>query len=594
MALSLLATSIIILGYTAIFVGVAKLFLQKHWAKSSIKYHPQFILGAHFFTGAIIFTTTWVGTSLILGNLKESLFCTTALYLIAITYQVSKDKLQTLRWRECVLVGLVLILFAGISFGRALLPMPFYFVDQPELASPFAGFGVVFHSFRAGNLTEYIVSENTLPRISQHTGQALLASIPLLIRQTSAQLSLVLWMIMFVTFTATTLYGLSRSFILDRYRAIIPVAIVFLGNTVLSPFYSSTSDAENALLLATNIESVFGIGSFIVLMVLTYEHLTIERVTKAFLMLLLATSFIWNIFSGQMILLFILLIIFGLAVHRNQRQLRGVLIVVLGTCVSGAVLGAVLLGGMLAPATLVDKIPVPGLLEVHNNAYAPLALRFPRTGESGSRLKAAYFSQTDSTLTFTNAPAITPTNSLSSNVKKHPYLHMLAKLARSVQVVFFPLLGLAVSLLLIHRGYLQSPSKRFLYSVWVASVILFLVGWVISSCFTLYGYSWELSRFFYMGLTLSMLLLGTAIAVCVEKFPHMKVIWIFVVAFIMCGPTLELLCLHLAGNIYFEPVIEKDILDQLNADESRALSLPERFNFLITSHGMFGTHYNAK
>ena len=591
---SLIATFVIIFCYAAFFIGIGQLCTQKLWARSSIRYHIQFILGAYFFTGATIFTATWLAAALTTSNLKLTLLCTTLLYISLITYQASQNVLKPTRWREYVVIGLLFIVFSMIGFRKALAPMPLYFVDQPELVNPFAGFGVVVHSFRAGNLTEYIVSENTLPRINQHTGQALLASIPLFLKPTSAQLSLVIWMIVFITFTTTTFYGLSRSFITDRYRALIPVALVLLGNTVLSPFYSSTTDTENALFLASNVESVFGILSCVVLLILTYEHIILKRITPTFVMVLLTTSFVWNIFSGQMILLFSLLLICGLVVYKNQKNLRMLMLVLLSIFTCGAVLGILLLGGMLAPASLVNKVPVPGVLTVHNDSNPPLALRFPRTGESGSRLKDIYFSKPGATLAASNLSNVAETKSLSSTIKEHAYLHMFGKLIRSVQVVFFPLVGLALLFTIIRRESLQTLNKQFLYTLWCATGILFFTGWVVSSCFTLYGYHWELSRFFYVGLSLSMFLLGVSIAICFNRFTHARAALVFFIGFIMCGPVLELVSVHLIGNIYLEPTIEKATLDQLRGDATRTLSLHERFNFLITSHGMFGTHYNAK
>lgn len=586
----------IILCYAILWYSLGQSVQSRLWPERTRTLHPYFFIGANFIVGMIMFASVWLCLAHTSGRAKLGLFLTTIAALVLVAYRYRSIVTSGVSRVHVVRVLIVLSIVGVVTIGRALLPMPAYFVTHPELTSPFFGFGAVGHSFRAGNLANYMVSENTLPVLNQHSGQALIASIPLFLGQPSAQLSLVVWLAVFIGLFIITTYGYARTCINNRFLAIIPVGTVFLGNTVLSPFYASVTDTDNALLFSSNIESVVGIFSFMVIVILLYERRSDRTLGFATAALLLATAFVWNVTSGQMIILLLLLLSGAVAISLYRRVPVRFLITGIVCLIVGGGVGALTVGGMFSLQA--SHLALPGLMTVKNEAYPALALRFPRTGEGNPDTLQKL--STLSTILFTPAseqaaPTVNqaaPTGAaVKESIKENQLLFAVAKLGRSVQLVIFPLLGIALAVFLLRRLPTYITERTHFATLTFATSLLFTAGWVASSVFTVYGYYFELSKFLSIGVFLAMFLLGVSLTFVITSATTrtIKTLAIAVIAFVLCGPTLELGVVKLIGNFYFSPQTWTYVEDKLPPESFRSLTMPERLDFLLHGDAVYGT-----
>lgn len=583
-------TLAIITLYTILFVVFGSWFKQYLLSNSTDKFHQTLHLGSSFFIGLTFFLCTWIITGHLSTNAKFGLVVATSLFIIASAISLFETTRYQCSRSTIITSVLVTSLVIGLSVFKALSPMPEYFVSQPDLVNPFAGFGSVAHSFRAGNIAEFIVSENRFPVIGQHTGQSIIAAIPLFFGVDSIQLSLTIWMGIVISFVLFTTYGLARIF-LEKYYALYPTLFVMLGNSVLSPLYSSVTDTESALLLSSNTDSLYGIMTFLLLAFVLF-FATKTTFHKSLLLFVFSLSFIWNITSGHMIILMVLLAVFFL-VYTRYSVIKNLSQVALSFSL-GTLLGVVALGGMLTPSGLIQDGSIPGVMSLKQANADPIIIRFPRTGESGSltrqRLSAMLPSPSETTVRPTNPTTIAAEEvpKTSERVKENSFLFGLAKIVRSIQVVFFPLLGLLLFYVLLKRKIY--PASEFTV-FWSSSVFLFSIGWTASTFFTVYGYYWELSKFFYVGIYLALFLLGISVAMLIRLYTTWRPLLAALTIFIVLGPTLELFGVRILGNVYLPPAEHPNFTEQAETVNLRPLTLKERFLFLINSNGVYGENH---
>jgi hypothetical protein len=589
-----MATLSIITAYTFLWYLLGRMLKTRLWPATRLPYSPYFYIGASWIVGAIIFLTTWTLFAHCLGNARVGLMLATALTLCLTAYFYDRSWYRDFASYRWLVVLLIIVGSIILMTAKALVPMPAYFGTYPELVHPMGGFGAVGHSFRAGNLVYYIVSENELPRINQHSGQAIMASIPLFLGSISAQFSLVVVLAFFIALLGLTTYGLARTCINRPLLALIPVGTVFLGNTVLSPFYSSIVDTDSALLLSSNSESLFGVMSFVVTALMLYERYQARAIATIHLLLLTAAAFIWNITSGQMILLLLLIVGFWIIYNwwHNGRQR---LLVLSCICIAfGGAVGSIVLGGMLSFTT--TPVALPGLMELRNPEHPPLALRFPRTSEGNPktleklRLLQERIINPDKAVFATTPPAPPTKESFTTKVKSRDWLFALAKLVRSVQLIFIPLCALSITAILLHR-YRHHPFHTTHMILYISALLFFTIGWLISTTLAVYGYYWELSKFFFVGVFASMFLTGLLLALAIaHSTQRLVTISVMIMcAVIMCGPATELLVVRIIGNTYFSPTIDQLAASTLPIEELRPLSLHERFDLLMSAQKIYGT-----
>jgi hypothetical protein len=561
-----------------------------------------FQIATQFFLGCALFVFVWLTSNLLIQSVFQSLVITTVLALLLIIYRTPRISISR---HNLVILIVVILLVQAIGFSRAFDPMPAYVSEQPEVVNPLLGFGTVVHSFRAGNITQFIIESDRFPILGQHSFQGVVASISSVIPLHSIQLSLVLWLNTFVAFSIFLVYGFLTHFI-NRWSALLGTLVVIAGNTVLSPFYSSITDTERPILLASNYEALFGIATlFLAVLILFYTSPRIRLHALVYLTFFVL-GFVWNVSSGQMIAV-LLLLIAATALYHRFRQIQVFLLMKLGVALSlGWIIGILLLGGMFSSGNSLDIQKVPGTLSVTQDNQKPIELRFPRTVEGGQhttlRLRQLY-SQIASTAQLESMVSETPQatadrsretgdSSAIALIKSHPITFGIANIIRSFQVVFFPLLGIFLAWYVLGRKILPEQHMQLYRYLTYITMISFLLGWFVSTFFTAYGYYWELSRFFYFGAFLSMLLLGLSGAILYPSFStRKKILTACVLIFILLGPSIEMV-LRSVGDGILTPKVATDVIDIIPEEMQQPLTFPERIEFLLKdSNVMFGEDY---
>lgn len=572
-------TILIVCIYTLFFCTIGLYLQQKLRLGSNYvdrNYYSK--LGSAFFIGYIFFLSSWVLLEKIILNAKNSLFIITfiAVVLIWLTY-TKKESLFLVNYKQLLITFSVLTIVVSLGFIKAIIPMPGGYLQNSTTISPFAGFGGVVHSFRAGNLSNFIVTENYFPKINQHSGQSIIASIPIFITNQSPQLPLILWLNIFISFFMLLIYGFSRNFISNPLLASIPLLFVLLGNTVLSPIYSSITDTESALMLVSNIDSLFGITSFFLLLIYTFEFIYSKKYNSSFILLLALTGFIWNIISGQMNGLFCVVLIFLMYSQYKKVTSIKLLAITFVSFLLSTMVGAIVIGGMLLPSMYNSNIGVPGLMMLQRADSPTISLRSPRTSEN------SVYQNTNLLVNDTNLkqPGTTGThntkNKFISTIKNNQFTFTLAKLIRSIQLVFFPLLGLVLLSKLLRTDTFLLHEQNFLKYLFSSSILLFCLGWAISSIFNIYGYTWELSKFFYIGSFLTMFILGLSLIKYYKKetVTFKKISLVLLALFIITGP-----------SINYVTTISNNMHNFYNSKSE--LAFYERLNFLIYNKIIFG------
>lgn len=594
-------TLLISILYSGLFLLTGSFIIEKLYLPNKDKFPKLYLLGSGFFIGCGLFLSLWIILASLLHSAKLGLFLSTLVVIvISFLFLIRKTTTLRLKPKQSFLVILLFLTLIGFGTFKALTPMPNYYLTNPEAVNPFSSFGGVVHSFRAGNISEYIVLNDTLPIINQHSGQSILASIPMFIANQSAQLSLVIWLNIFIGFLIITIYGFLRQFFTKPIHTLIPLSIIFLGNTVLSPFYSSITDAESALLLSANIDVIFGIASFFILLISLYKVIVKEASFNWFIFLLIVLGLVWNITSSEMIILLLLSFVIILFTFRKRLEVMKTLGVPVMYFVLAAILGSLTIGGMLSP--IKSEVDIPGLMSLKVENEPLISLRFPRTGE-GNAQNLNNFKNLYSTIKNpkVNSPQTTPvqdvqTNSdLKNEIKDNSLLWDIARLVRSFQLVFFPILGIFIAYYLLFKSKIPSHLSDLFRFLLINTTALFLVGWVASTVFKLYGYYWELSKFLYTGSFLAMLMFGLALSLILinTKRKYSKLLIIATIIFVTIGPITEYFVVRPLNNIYMNPALDYKLPDSITEDQTKlqTLSVSDRFNLLISSKGIYGQNY---
>ncbi len=596
-----LVTLLITTLYSGLFLFTGAFIIEKLSLLNKNKFHKLFLLGSGFFIGYSLFLSFWCILDYVFQSAKFGLFLSTLGAIItSFLFLLEKENFITINRKQTVLIFLLFLILISFGTFRALTPMPNYFVTNPELVNPFLGFGGVGHSFRAGNISEHIVTNDNIPLINQHSGQSILATIPMFLANQSAQLSLVLWLNIFIGFFIVTIYGFTRGFFSSPFYSLIPVLVVFLGNTVLSPFYASITDTESTLLLSINFDSIFGIATFFISLIVMYLTITKEISFKAFTSIFLLFGFVWNITSGQMIILLILSIIVTFLMFRKKKRLPKTLSLPIIGFTIAAVIGSLTIGGMLSP--IKSETTLPGLMNLKIENEPVISFRFPRTGEGSAQnlnqFKNLYLTITNSEVNSTadvQAEKITTDSNLKSEIKNNSLHFKIAKLVRSVQLVFFPIVGIFLAVYLLLKLKVPTHLSGLFRFILINTSVLFVTGWIASSIFKLYGYYWELSKFLYIGSFLGMLVLGIALSLILinTKKRYLKILIFGTLVFISIGPTIEYTISKPLNNIFTSPVLTYTLPDLITEDQAKLepLSVSERFNLLIDTRSIYGQDY---
>jgi|GEM_PF-3757746 len=580
------------LSFLSVAIGYAFLSRLSFW--SGARDNVYFRAGLSFFTGTGLGLFGWSLLTHLTGDARLSLY----LILAIIIAWLIKER-RTLAYFKTELpsdkkILLVILLFMSLGLLRAVIPIPQYFATESRLV-PFAGFGDLNHSFRAGNISNYIIDHDYFPRFNQNSAQSIIAAAPIFLGSRGVQLSLIFWLSIFIAFFTLLIYGLTRRNFLDGKLALIPPAIVLLGNTVLSPAYSAITDIQSAILLIANYEGLFSIATLLISLIFLYEALIQKKFRNSWLWLFGLFGFIWNITGPQSTLLFIFSLILTFIFFQKDIRVAD-LAKILGSFLLAVVLGAIIQGGMLYPSRYTENPPIGGLMEIKSGQAPLIGLRFPQTGEFDPQTfkKIGFIYQqltapivipaSNASITVaTSSPAVSNPG-LIARIKSDRLLFSLVKIAKSFQAVFFPLLGLSLFYLFKKKKIIENHS--FNHFFWIHATALFLVGWAASTFFLMYGYSWELARFLHFGCFASMYVLGLALVFLINHFQIKKkagqtlAVW-FLIGFILFGPSAQYFIADILGNFILPYVPPDTMTAEISRQDMSTMKIPDRFNLLI-------------
>jgi hypothetical protein len=386
-----------------------------------------------------------------------------------------------------------------------------------------------------------MVAENALPFINQNSGQAILAGLPHLIGLNMPQFSLLVWHTLVLVMVLLLVWGVSRLFLSPRLAA-IPAAMVLVGNTALSYRYISTTDTGHALFRAQNVETVIGLASLF-LAVLLFRQILREANIDVFKLGVLGVSVLsWSVFGAHLSLVFVPAMVLLFLLYGQYQKTWKVTVASMGVVILCTILGALTMGGMFAFHA--PESSVPGVKTVASEDKPIIELRAFRTVEAEfhTTLKMVYLGKALLGDTHKAVPATVPDVSIKQEVEYDPTLTIesveepnfytsiflainklkesesvwnIIRILRSIQLMVLPIVGLFI-------GYWFLRKRSVVLPVWfrelyLLTLPLFISGWLLSSVIFFYGQYGELSRFFAPGITASVFLLGIVLAAVLKE-----------------------------------------------------------------------------
>lgn len=605
MILTILAT----LALSSLFVASGLIAYRKSHLFEKVSKNTFMEIGASFFIGLSMFLSFWIILSHIVGSAKVSLII--SLFIPTVTTYFYKAEILGAQVRTACAawtVG-VMLFFVSIGITQSLVPMPLFFVDRQDQVDPFYGFGGISHSFRAGNISEYILQSDRIPVVNQNIGQSTLVSALSILGLNRPQLSLVLWFNVSIAFLCLLVYGFVRPRTQRRLWAIGATLIVILGNNSLYLHYVSLTDGVDTILFASNTDSILGIATFFLFTIACWNTLKSQARGTSYFAIIIIASFIilWSICAGQNIVLAVLIFSYLFFVFKLKKvplvNMRSLFIIFLVFVPIG-----IMQGGLLLPTRLSENLEIPGLMRVTRSDFPFLQIKFPEIYQGHRRTlddiglmhKAIVgYEKNGQFLSTSGSGENTTTNqgatTLHNKLKKYEIILELAKAERSLRTIFFPLLGLVLAIVIIKYKLLNEETRSFTYFFTGVGIITFSTGILISSSFLFYGYSGELTRFLYFGIFATKLLLAVSLLVILKK----KVTWrkglgvLFVytlVLYMFAGPVLEYTIVQTLGRFVLPLKLEGMPTIGLSQEALRPLSPLERLNLLVNMHGMVGNN----
>lgn len=602
MILSIIGVLVVVLSICLLSLVLGQIIWKKLGVEDDAPF--AFMFASWFFLGLSTFIVLFSLLQIVLGAQVGLWFAIVIGIAVAATSFSCRELLKEKRFLYGF--GLWSGAFFVLDILHALVPLPRVVLDPVQ--APFAyGFGAVVHSFRAENIALAIVSGNALPFLNQNFAQSVLAAMPHLLGFNLPQFSLLVWHALIIAMAGMFVWGCARKFLTAKV-AVIPTALVLVGNTAISYRYISVTDTSHAILTSQNYETVIGLVT-LTLSVIIFRTILLKGYTlvRAAALSILVLS--WSIIGAHLSLIlisiaFILVLVHFVNEHIVNRALKGV-----STIVLSVVVGTILFGGMFALHA--PQSNIIGAKSVIQEGKPFIELRWFRTVEAEfhAALKISYLAQLASGSTV-NQSVESPQNvavpetvisSSSQNVSSSPTLYTrtyaliqelkqndivwgLVRIARSLQLVFLSLAALALGYWYI-RSRQPGASTWFLESYMIIAP-LFLVGWILSSVVFIYGQYGEVSRFFAPGVSASLFLLGIILAALMG---HRKKIvrWAAVlVVLVSIVPVLfDYFVVGIGGNFVL-PSVDHMRYEALGVgapiEKDDVLSFEERFDLLFS------------
>lgn len=587
-------------------------------------------MGLSFFSGLALEFFIWRLLSFLIQNASASFYLSLIIILFIII--LNKDNYKKYfddSLKKLAYVGLSLLLFILFEILFSLNPVPNLLLTNLSRTSPFYGFGAVVHSLRAGNIALYIVGENYIPRFSQNYGQSLLASMPSFFGFSAPQFTLIVWIAIVLFFFGLLIYGFINYFTENKYFSFLGAAVSFVGNTALYFNYIEITDAGSSVLLIKNIDIIVGYATLLIFLLCSYLFASAKLLKKNNIIFIFFTiimlAFVWNIIAAHNVILasILLLIVFFISTDTIRLRIQKIFYLFVALYL-GSVLGAIICGGILLPQKFSDQVDIPGLmsLNISNIKQSAIELRpkmyimnfatIKKTMSIINVIKNNKIAENEDLLSIISPDAVlSQTNSVSEVSQSSQYIffkHFYSGFTNlfkkdqplrwtvSIINIFFPLLGLFMSFILIRNNIFLDQSKiKLLKMMWISSSLLFIFGFFCSAFVVLSGKEIETSRFLGYGVFCAMLLLGLSVAFLFKEPLQIRgffrnVIYVLLLVSLI-GPSLQYGMVGIVGNFVMSAEANTLRFSLPVGTTYHTLDIGDRFRALVNIDQMAGEEY---
>ena len=520
---------------------------------TSTKENPPLLLylGLGYFIGMAFLLTSWSLLESVIGEANISLYLSIFLMLFIIFSSSSYKELYRIKLlfynhkKEIIIIFLVFP-FLIISYN---LP--------PNNLSLWESFGTPL-GIRYANISIFINQTNTIPSVSQNSGQSILAAIPLFFGlQSTALFNLYLWLISTMSALAAMIFGFFRYLQISALKSYLGLFFVMFANASLSLIHTHVIDSHSPLFANGYSHDIFSAGSFFS-MLLLIRWIFLSKIRSLSTVLIIFSSLIvsWCLTAPQNIIIgFPLVFFLGILCLKNKKLSKKIL--VCWTMGSIFCLGIGLTqGGFLSPLMLHDKVQIPGLTKSpinklyllnpginYSNVFINQGLQYPdpyRFHKNINLYKKFLMKNNN--------------ENYSLKLDGESYQAFLKLLVITevefwlgIRIMFFPILGIIFLIFCLSSFALEfkwySVSKNELSVLKYFSFTIsfsFLVGFMIVFLLYINGMKWPLSRFFLPGYNLAIISLFIALKLFIDKSlsikNNSKKIWIIIVTLITFGP----------------------------------------------------------
>jgi hypothetical protein len=561
---------LIFLAKTSVFIIIGKYFNVNNGNDNFYK-----IISTNYFIGFIFTYSLIIILYLLFKNYYFTIYVATSILIILFVIGFNFRDLKYYKNNLFIILFFLFVILILVFLRSSKYFEYDYFYDIDNI-NPFEGFGSVVHSFRAANISEYILSSNSIPTLNQNIGQSLYSSTISIFYNSGLQAILVFHLAFSLTFTLFLFYGFYIEVIYrfrSRYYNVI-FLIFIAGTPSLGLFYSAIIDTESIFFLISNSDTLIGLSLFIISVSHIY-YLRDHKFNFKNFILIAINGFSWNIFSSQNILLLLSLLLFLFVISTKFRFLKLQLFKIIIVFTFFSILGSQLIGGFLKINP--SFYPIPGVMGISERSsnYAFLEFRIPRLSEAGSQtlntLKDAFHNHTSSSdsllLSADNTSALNQGDIKSVDFKFISFLFIFfAKILLSIKLIFFPiaLIFFLTYCLIFKNQFLSKFSKlhsllnhEYLIFFYVSTLFLFLVGVTISSIFIFRGYTFELSKFLNIGLFFMMFFLAVFLNIFFDGLSKFKK---FVILSFLVLPSFVEICIRTFGNLLLNPSFDSFLL----------------------------------
>lgn len=510
---------IILFSQLQTFAGVSFLSVilkkEKDWPAS-------FKVASGYFLGVVLFLFLFRASAQFFSAQFSFYISTVVLFLVAL-YGFLKKSFRDFYQSK----NLKLFFIFFFSFLPVAVILLFYWLNIPSVPlSPFDTIGSL-HSGRYAGISHYIFANNLVPILPQNYGQSLLAVIPYFFGVKTPSLNLYVWLMVSQFYLILFTWGLLGIFNLSKRKMIFGTAFIMAANSALSLTHVLVIDSGSPFILNGYTDSLVGLVTFIFL--LYWLYLSWARDDKKYRvidsLLVIVTSVVWCMIAPQNNILFAGFSFCALLYNIfKNRKLVGRSILVCIFVILFTLIGR-FQGGMLAPAGLISKTDIPGMMSLSEESK----------NDPVDSKKISLLPYLQQNVGYAGHWVLWPQNSSVESVAI-PFV-LEEWVWSAVRTLFFPLIGIGGLLIGLIRKRINFGNDGLIYYSTLTTLVIFGGGLFVTYLFKLNGYKWELTRFLIPGLYLSMVSFVIYINKLVQKGSRFKNVVIAVILVLpLAGP----------------------------------------------------------